>query len=297
MLKKDTLQRFIFENAPIRGELIHLGESYQTIGDQHAYPPAIKRLLGEALVIASLLSAIIKFDGRLTVQFRGNGKLKMLLAQCDNQFHLRGLVKWDGEMTYEELMQSFNDGVLVINLDSGLKSRYQGIVAWRGNSLAESIEAYFQESEQLATKVWLSIDNHVAAGLLLQIIPGQDNQYGNLERAMQDPDWERVITLTNTIKDQELLYEQDESLFKKLYAEDEIRVFSPIKVSFQCTCSRKRGEDAILMLGEKEAEEELKDKNSLVVTCEFCNKQYLFDRVDVAKIFADEKGRNIHPLH
>src|SRR5580692_2373011 len=117
MKDNDSLQRFIFEQMPVRGEYIKLAHSYRTIINQHPYPPPIRKLLGEALCVAGLLSAIIKFDGRLTVQFRGKGKLKLLLAQCDNKFHMRGLVKWEGDLPYEDLMESFNDGVLVIMLD------------------------------------------------------------------------------------------------------------------------------------------------------------------------------------
>src|SRR5438093_10310945 len=119
MTNKDLLQRFIFDRLPIRGEFIHLQESYQTIINQHPYSQPIRKLLGEALCVAGLLSAIIKFNGRLTVQFRGKGKLKLLLAQCDHNFQMRGLVKYDSEMTYDDLMASFNEGVLVIMLDSG----------------------------------------------------------------------------------------------------------------------------------------------------------------------------------
>src|SRR5277367_4669041 len=99
MTQQDLLQRFIFDKAPVRGEYIHLEDSFKEILQQHDYPPAIRRLLGEALCVAGLLTATIKFEGRLTVQFRGKGKLKFLLAQCDNHFHVRGLVKWDGDVT------------------------------------------------------------------------------------------------------------------------------------------------------------------------------------------------------
>src|SRR5207244_419684 len=113
----------------------------------------------------------------LTVQFRGKGKLKLLLAQCDSEFQIRGLAKWEGELTYNDLMDSFNHGVLVIMLDSGPhKSRYQGIVSWRGNSLVESIEGYFRDSEQLSTKIWLTVNKRTAAGFLLQVIPGTEKE-------------------------------------------------------------------------------------------------------------------------
>jgi molecular chaperone Hsp33 len=280
MFKKDTLQRFIFENTPVRGEFIRISESFQTIVNQHDYPPVLRKLLGEALCAAGLLSAVIKFTGRLTIQFRGKGKLKLLLVQCDNHFRLRGLIKWDGEMTHEILMESFNEGVLAIMLDAGPnKGRYQGVVNWRGNSLAESIEGYFKDSEQLATKLWLAVDETSAAGYLLQAVPASD-------KGASDPaELERVVQLTKTLLPVDLLRLDYESILGMLYREDEIRIFPHVEVAFGCTCSRKRSADAILLLGKKEAEEEIKDKNSMVVTCDFCNKEYVFDRVEVMKIF------------
>lgn len=288
MFKKDLLHRFIFEKAPIRGEFVQLQESFLTILEQHAYPTAIRQLLGEALCVAALLSAVIKFQGRLTVQFRGKGKLKMLLTQCNNLFHLRGLVKWEGEMTYDELMEAFNDGVLVIMLDTGGTGRYQGIVSWRGNSLLESIEGFFKESEQLATKLWLKVDEKNAAGLLLQIIPSKENAEFNLQANLENPEWQHAIDLTEKLAPEDLLQLDAETLLSKLYPEEDIRLFDPVPVMFKCTCNRKRGEDAILLLGQKEAEEELKTKNAIVVTCDFCNKEYVFDKVDVAAIFKNK---------
>lgn len=286
MANTDILQRFIFDKAPIRGEFIHLDDSFQTIVSQHNYPPLIRKLLGEALCVAGLLSAIIKFKGRLTVQFRGQGKLKLLLAQCDDEFQLRGLVKWDGELTEQTLQESFHEGVLVIMLDSGTsKGRYQGIVAWRGNSLAESIEGYFKDSEQLATKIWLAVDEKSAAGLLLQVIPASDKDSIGIEKQIIHPSWEHMRHLTSKLLPEDLLHLSYESLLKTLYPEEDIRVFPGMPMKFNCTCSRKRSEDAIGLLGKEEAEAELKDKQSIVVTCDFCNREYIFDRVDVANIF------------
>lgn len=287
----DSLERFIFENMPVRGEYIHLQESFLAIVEQHQYPPAIRQILGEALCVAGLLSAIIKFDGRLTVQFRGNGKLKLLLAQCDNRNQIRGLAKWDGELSYEDLMDSFNQGVLVIMLDSGpTKQRYQGIVSWRGNSLVESIEGYFQDSEQLTTKLWLAVNENSAAGFLLQIVPVADKSKRPMEQEIVEPHWEHITKLTQRLVP-EMLFEQDyKTLLTSLYSDEEIRVFSSMPVSFKCTCSRKRGEDAILILGKEEAEAELVNKNSIAVTCDFCNKEYIFDRIDVAEIFERKDG-------
>lgn len=297
MTDKDTLQRFIFDKVPVRGEYVHLDESFRTIIHQHAYPPVISRLLGEALVVSALLTASIKFEGRLTVQFRGKGKLKLLLAQCDSKLQMRGLVQCEGNLTYEELMHSFNEGVLVVMLDSdNQKNRYQGMVAWRGNSLAESIEGYFKESEQLATKIWLAVNETSATGLLLQAMPTNGGAQP-LEKEIIDSHWHRLTGLTEEMRPQDLLTLDYPTLLTKLYPDDEMRVFSGAPVKFYCSCTRKRGEDAIVILGEKEAEEELNEKQTIVVTCDFCNKEYVFDRVDVAKIFADHKPPSDIHLH
>jgi molecular chaperone Hsp33 len=285
-MTKDSLQRFIFENEPVRGEYVKLDDSLQTILGQHDYPPAVRRLLGEGLCAAALLSAIIKFKGRLTVQFRGKGKLRLLLAQCNDQYQLRGLIKCDGDLSYEELMAAFQDGVLMIMLDSGIKGqRYQGVVQWQGNSLAESIQGYFRDSEQLATKIWLNGSDQSAVGYLLQVIPLTEEDARGIESEIIMPSWQRILRLTAAADMTQLLNMEYPDLLTHIYPEETIRIFDASPVTFHCGCTRKRGEDAILLLGKEEAEEELKDKQSIVVTCDFCNKEYIFDRVDVGEIF------------
>lgn len=298
MPDNDLLHRFIFDTVPVRGEYICIEKSYQTIVNQHAYPSPIRHLLGEALCVAGLLRAIIKFKGRLTVQFRGKGKLKLLLAQCDDRFNIRGLAKWEGDLGYPELMQAFTQGVLVIMIDMEDKQNaYQGIVNWQGNSLAASIEGYFRDSEQLATKIWLNVSDVAVAGLLLQIIPATGKDTSSLEMASSDQTWQRMISSPGDLDKQELLTMNYEALLQQSYPDDDIRIFRAEKVQFNCSCSRKRSEDAIYLLGKEEAEDELKKNNSIMVTCDFCNKEYSYDRVDVAKIFADRDGKNTKPIH
>ncbi len=284
MNNRDILQRFLFENASVRGEVVHLEQSFQTIVQQHNYPPAVRRLLGEVLAAVCLLSATIKFTGRLSLQFQGKSKLKLLLAQCDNQFHIRGLAQWKGDLSYEELLNSLKQGTLVITIDpeKGGK-RYQGVVAWQGNSIAESVEGYFQHSEQLPTRIWLAANEQHAAGLLLQVLPAEGHP--KTKKIAGDDNWERITYLTSTVTAEELLNLNHENLLYRLYHEEEVRVFQPVSITFQCTCSVERGEKAVLFLGRDEVEQELKDKQKIVVTCEFCSKEYIFDRVDVAKIF------------
>ncbi len=284
-MNHDILQRFIFENEPVRGEYVKLDDSLQTILQQHDYPPAIRQLLGESLCTAALLSAIIKFTGRLTVQFRGKGKLKLLLVQCNDQYQLRGLAKYDDNISYEEMIDSFRDGVLMIMLDSGVKGqRYQGVVEWKGSSLAETIENYFRDSEQLATKIWLRTNDEHAAGFLLQVIPMAEQGVG-IQNEIIMPSWQRILRLTEAADMDKLIEAKYPELLTQMYPDETLRIFDGSPVVFHCGCTRKRGEDAISLLGREEAEEEIRDKQTIVVTCDFCNKEYIFDRVDVEAIF------------
>jgi molecular chaperone Hsp33 len=292
MNNKDILQKFLFENAPVRGEIVRLHHSFQTIRQQHAYPSAVQQLLGEALVVVNLLSAIIKFKGRLTVQFKGQDKLKLLLTQCDHEFNFRGLAQWQGDPDYIELINALRQGPLAITIEptGAGKQRYQGIVEWQGNSLAQSIEGYFKNSEQLPTRLWLAVNETDAVGLLLQSMPDQHS-------VSYTDDWEHIISLAETIKPTELLECDNATLLHRLYHQEAVRLFDPIPVNFKCNCSQKRSENALLLLGEEEANQELTAKQQLVVVCDFCNTPYIFDRVDVAKLFKnqnDSPGQQVH---
>lgn len=282
MKNHDTIQNFLFEESAIRGEIVHLNASFQQIMEQHQYPPLIRRWLGEALVLVCLLSTLIKFNGRLALQFQGKGKLKLLLVQCTNELQLRGLAQWEGELTEDEILDSLKQGTIIITMDpDSAKQRYQGIVAWQGQTLSESIEGYFENSEQLPTRIWVEVDEKSASGFLLQRMP-EDAQR---RESVLDHDWEHINYLTATLTPHELANLDNKILLHRLYVEEDIRLFDAKSIVFQCTCSEKRGANAIRVLGQKEAEEELHEKQQIVVKCEFCNREYIYDRVDVAAIF------------
>jgi molecular chaperone Hsp33 len=286
MNDKDIIHRFLFEDIPVRGEWVRLTDSYRTIVLQHQYPVLIQRLIGEMLVVATLLSAIVKFKGGLSVQFQGKNKLKLLLSQCDQEFNVRALAQWLEEIQPEELDSVFKDGVIGITIEPQTGAqRYQGLVAWQGHSISESIEGYFRDSEQLPTRLWIEVTENNATGLLLQVLPkdGSKPQAG-------DDDWDRLLHVTDTVKPEELSQLDPVTLLRRLYAEDEVRIFQANPVKFGCKCSTERCENAIRILGKEEAESELKAKQVIIVTCEFCSKEYSFDRVDIARIFS--QGEN-----
>lgn len=288
----DKIQRFIFEKGQVRGEIVRLSESYQQIIKQHAYPEAIGKLLGQILAVSCLLCSIIKFKGRLTVQFQGKPPLKLILAQCNNEFELRGLAQWEKEnLTEDELLKALQQGTLAIIIHSNTTTKpYQGIVEWQGNSIAQSIEGYFKDSEQLSTRLWLAVDEKEVVGLLLQPLPAEGLKHTSPIAGGQD--FDHLVFLTDTLTPAEMISYSNETLLYKLYSQEEIRLFEAYPVSFKCTCSYSRSENAVLMLGKEEADQELLDKDKIVVTCEFCNREYIFDKVDVANIFKKNNSSN-----
>lgn len=276
----DTLQRFLFEDNAVRGELVHLDATYRAIRDSHDYPPPVRALLGETLAASALLSGSIKAHDSLIVQVQASGPVHLVVAQCTSQRSLRGLARWTGAVEPGGLQTLCGTGTLAITIDPGRgQERYQGLVALSGGSLGQAIETYFDQSEQLPTRLWLACDGERAAGLLVQSLPGQ--------RA--DPDaWNRIQLLAATVRPGELLDSSLDELRRTLFPEEDVRVFDPQRTTYHCTCSRETIGTVLASLGRAELEEALEELGELTVTCEFCNRRYVFDRVDVEAVLAGE---------
>jgi len=280
MSDSDSLWRFLFESTGIRGNLVHLDASWRAVLDTHAYPESVRALLGEALAGVSLLTATLKFEGSLILQVQGRGPLRTLVAQATSARTLRGLARWSEEREVPSsgpLRERFGEGQLVLTIETGQSEPYQGIVALEGEHLAEAIERYFSDSEQLPTRLWLAANGERAAGLLLQRLPGAHTE---------DEDWERVGHLAATLSTSELLGLPAETLLHRLFHEEAVRLFEPEPLAFRCGCSRARIEDTARLLGAEEIEAIIAEEGELRVTCEFCNRDYRFDPVDARAIFA-----------
>lgn len=291
----DSLQRFVFEHSPIRGEIVRLDATWRAVLERRDYPLPVRSLLGELMAAASLLAASIKFEGRLTMQAKGDGPVKLLVVECTSRQTLRGLAQWEGPVPVGGVPQLLGGGQLVITIEpdrgdavqgrtsvakgrTPLATRYQGIVAVDGESVAEVLEHYFARSEQLSTRLWLAADEAQAAGMLLQRLP-QDEQH--------DPDtWERAVHLGSTITRSELLSLPVRDILHRLYHEEDIRLFSGHPVSFRCSCSRERVETVLRMLGREEVRSILAERGNVEVDCEFCGSHYELDPVDAEQLFA-----------
>lgn len=284
----DTTQRFVLEFGDVRGEVVQMHESYQAIVQQHNYPPHVSKILGEVLVASVLLISTIKLDGELTIQLQGEGVLKLLVVKCTSKLEVRGLAQWQESATPEQFKIALGAGKLIVTVQPQDSARYyQSIIPLEHRNIAEAIESYFVQSEQLITRLWLAVDEQHAAGMLLQLMPGDDTE----ERAEF---WEEVVTFAETLKPRELIHWDGITLVEKLYPGEDARVFEQKPVMFKCNCTVERMQRAILTLGEDESNSLLKKSKEIEVKCEFCNHAYAFDKVDVAHIFANKKDQRLH---
>lgn len=275
----DVLQRFVFEHAPIRGEIVHLAASWRAVLERHDYPPAVRAVLGEMMAAAALLAATLKFDGALIMQMQGSGPVRLLVVECTSQHHMRATAKWSGDPTAGGLRELIGDGKFVITLvpEGGTQS-YQGVVALEGSNVAQILEHYMRHSEQLETRMQLACDDARAAGVLLQKLP---------EAGRTDAEsWQRALHLAATLSREELLGLPGREILHRLYHEEDIRLFEPRPVSFRCSCTRERVAAMLRMLGYDEVKSILQERGTVDVNCEFCNRKYQFDSIDAEQVFA-----------
>jgi len=286
----DTLQRFLFEDAAIRGEVVQLDASWQAVLERHDYPPAVREPLGQLIAASVLLAATMKFNGSITLQVRGDGPINLLVVDCsphhsDDEsgplYHVRGMASWNGEVPEGDLNSRFGNGNLVITIDPGPGSkRYQGIVALSGSAMADAIDDYLERSEQLPTRMWLVANEQRVAGLLLQKMPA--------EKSGDEEVWNRVTTLAATITAEELLGLEQQEVLHRLFHEEDIRLFEPQPVAFHCTCSSERVAHTLRGMGHDEVMSIIESEGAVEVICQFCNRHYRYDVVDAEQLFAGQ---------
>ncbi|MGD8934952.1 MAG: Hsp33 family molecular chaperone HslO [Thiogranum sp.] len=284
----DCLHRFVFERTDVRGELVHLDASWRAMLERQDYPSAVRNLLGEALAAAALLSATVKIDGSLQLQLHGDGPVSLLLAEVTAQGTLRGLAHWHGEVPDGKLGEQVGAAArLALTIDpGGGGERYQGLIAVEKDTLAATLEDYFQRSEQLATRLWLAAGERRASGMLLQRLPG---------RSRDAEDWNRDVFLGDTVSPEELLDLTARELLRRLFHEEDVRLFDAEPLSFRCSCSAERIETMLRGLGYDEVRDILEQEGDVQVSCEFCRQVYAYDAVDVERLFAAAAQPEIPP--
>ena len=285
----DSLQHFLFEDTlnqpmPIRGNLVHLNQTFKQVLQHQTLPTVLKQALGELMAASALLSATLKMDGALVLQLQSKGALKLLVVECSHDLNMRATAKWDETLSNEMNNYAFIDlvknGQFVITLDPSVGEAYQGIVPIEGVTIAEMLQNYMLRSQQIDTSLWLHCDSESASGMLLQKLPNLDN--------LDVDAWNRMNILANTVTNEELKNLNPEALLRRLFSEENVRLFDAKSTQFRCSCSKPKVGNMLRLLGKQEVESILAELGKIEVNCDFCNKHYSFDTVDAAQLLASE---------
>ena len=280
-MQPDLLHRYIFDELDVRGELVQISQTFNDIVAGHDYPEPVKHLLGELLVATSLLTATLKFEGDIAVQLQGDGPVKYAVINGDHQQNMRGIARMQSEVTGSRISDLIGHGHMVITITPVKGERYQGIVPLTKETLAECIEDYFTQSEQLTTRLWFATqtatDNVKAAGLFLQVLPV------NKEKSQQD--FTHLEALSHTVKDEELLELDAQTVLTRLYHEDNPQLFEPQEINFVCGCSRDKTIAALVNVGQEALLEDVQAQGEVVISCHYCLTDYRFNEQDIRNIF------------
>ncbi|HEU0195662.1 MAG TPA: Hsp33 family molecular chaperone HslO [Nevskiaceae bacterium] len=283
---RDALAHYLFTGHAVRAALVDVHAGLADMLDHRAYAPGVRQILGEALAAAPLLASHLKFEGRISLQYQGDEQLSLLVVQIDDQLTLRGMAKTrvGADGSFATLVHGGRLSVL-LEPKAGT-TRYEGIVPLTGGSLAQALEGYYAQSEQLATRLCLAADAGHLRGLLLQRLPATAAAQIHDEAAY----WERVETLFATLTPAELLAIEPETVMHRLFHAEDLTAFPARTVTLACHCSRASVSQLILALGEHEADQLLAERDRVEVTCEFCGRTQRYSPAEVHALFAAQRA-------
>jgi molecular chaperone Hsp33 len=281
MSHPNELNRYLFNDAHARGELVQLHSSFQAIIKNHNYPVAVENLLGELLSATCLLTATLKFEGDITVQLQGDGPLGYVSVNGNHQQQMRGIAKISQPTAATTFSDLVGKGTMIITIRPEIGEAYQGIVALEQETLAGCLEHYFAVSEQIPTKIWLFSDSkeHRCAGTLVQLLPDGDGSVEN--KAKHETDFEHLCQLTNTLKAEEVFSLNAEAILYRLYHQEQVNIFEPQAVTYQCGCSVDKCLTAISQIPSSEIKAILVEQGNISMTCDYCLTTYDFNETDL----------------
>ncbi|WP_258239949.1 Hsp33 family molecular chaperone HslO [Pseudidiomarina homiensis] len=271
----DLLYRYTFSGQDVRGELVQLSSSYQRMIQGHNYPAPVQRLLGELMAATALLSATLKFEGHISLQVQGDGPINFITVNGSHHQDLRGLARVRGTVADDnnDFRALFGKAVMIITITPDDGERYQGVVDADAESLAQVIERYFAQSEQLHTRVWLHADGEHAAGMFLQVLPAAGHDLAAFEH---------LETLTASMTAHELYALSGEEVLHRLYHQEHLELYAPQQVAFHCGCSRERTLESLAAVHPDELRAILAEDGEIIMTCDYCLAEYRFAEADLA---------------
>ena len=294
-LPTDTLYRFLFANAPVKGELVQLPHTWRTIthtAKKRAYPAVVTEILCQMTAACTLLSANLKFDGSMIMQIHGDGPIQLLVVECRSDLTIRATAKVaenaniDAQMDLQTLLNQNGNARFAITLDPNERQPgqqpYQGIVPLHGETIAEILMHYMSASEQLDTHIELAANSHSCAGVLLQKLP----LHGGVQSESQNLHvWDELCSIVKTVGAEELLNTDADTFMHRLFWQYPLEHSTEQNVQFGCTCSPQKVTDMLKMLGEDEASDMLSEQNHVEVSCDFCGQTYELTAEQVRALF------------
>lgn len=293
----DHLYRFSFDSGQVRGVAVSVDQSWQTAGLHHDYPPAVTQLLGQCVAAALVMVATLKFEGRLILQFRGEGPISLLVVQARSDLTYRVTAQWSDELQVDELDQSIQallgQGQLALTIEPSEGASYQSLVPIEGDRIAEALEGYFRQSEQLPTRLEFAADAQRAVGVMIQQMPGEGGT--PLMRPRDDEGGFAHLSILMDTLDTEHGADELQStpipvLLHRLFHQEHLAINRMLPIGFVCGCSRVGVGHMLRSLGREELQLALRDSEvagHVSVRCEFCGQRYNFDAVDVEQLLLD----------
>ena len=286
----DLRQRFFIEDSPVRGEVVHLETTLQTILAQRDYAPAVKILLGEMLSATALLASTLKIKGRISLQIQASGSFKWGMAECNHLGEVRALADYEEDPRFTEesdssvVLKTLVSPVLFINIEPEFGEKYQGIIALDQPTLSGCLMQYYDLSAQIPTLIVLGSSLNRSGGLLVQLLPRTSEE----EQQLVDEDlWPRLSMLTKTLKKEELTELSSQDILYRLYNEEEVRLPEAEVLKFGCTCSKERCATALEQIGVQAVHETLEQQNPITMDCQFCNSRYSFTAEEALALFGE----------
>ena len=280
--KNDLQTRFLLPAAGVRGVGVRLHDTWRELLAHADYPQATRNLLGQSCAAAALFTGHAKVNGRLSLQLRSSHALRTLFAECTAQGTLRGIARLAEGADAPADLRHLGDGALLAitienpGLDPREPQRYQSLVSLDAASLSEVFEDYFRQSEQRPTRLLLAADGEIAAGLMLQKLPGDEGDADG---------WDRAGALFETLTTDELLALSVPELLHRLYHDEAAEILAERPLHFACSCSRERVMAMLESLGAEEAYAAIAEGQA-EVRCEFCGQAYAFSEAQIGELFA-----------
>ncbi|NJM33114.1 MAG: Hsp33 family molecular chaperone HslO [Limnobacter sp.] len=292
----DNLRTLLFDQAACRAQIVRLDKAWKTVVSHHNYPQPVLEILGHLVAASALLSASLKFEGSLILQIQGDGPVRLMVAECTNELHVRATVKLaedsliapDADFT--SLLNGTGKGLCALILDP--KNRlpgqqaYQGVVPLEGKNIAESLQAYMKSSEQLDTRLHLFANEETVSGVLIQQMPKDG---GHAPENFDADGWDRLIALSATTTAEEMLKLPMADMCYRLFTDMSPNILAERTVEFQCTCSRKKVARMLLGLGQTEVDATLQEHPHITVHCDFCNSAYVFTEKQCQELFSNDQ--------